>query len=93
MPFVFRSPFKQVNGPLSVANGGTGASNATTAKVNLGSNNMPSGAFADLPTATTGALACVTDSNTATWGATIAGGGANVVLAFYNGTNWTVAGA
>ena len=35
--------------------------------------------------------AVVTDSNTAVWGATIAGGGSNVVLAFYNGTNWTVA--
>lgn len=51
-------------------------------------------AFANLPaTPVTGMLATVTDSNTATWGATIAAGGSNVVLAFYNGTNWTVAGA
>ena len=49
-------------------------------------------AFASLPTAGTGTLAVVTDSNTATWGATIAAGGANVVLGFYNGTNWTVVG-
>lgn len=40
-----------------------------------------------------GMLVAITDSNTATWGATIAGGGANHVLAYYNGTNWTVAGA
>lgn len=33
----------------------------------------------------------VTDSTTATWGATITGTGANVVSAFCNGTNWTVA--
>jgi hypothetical protein len=39
-----------------------------------------------------GALVVVTDSNTATWGATVAGGGANRVLAYCNGTNWTVAG-
>lgn len=35
----------------------------------------------------------IVDSNTATWGATIAGGGANKVRARYNGTNWTVMGA
>jgi len=39
-----------------------------------------------------GQLAVVSDSTTATWGATITGGGANVVLAFCNGTNWKVAG-
>lgn len=40
-----------------------------------------------------GMVIYVTDSNTATWGATVAGGGANKVLAWYNGTNWTVTGA
>lgn len=40
----------------------------------------------------TGAVAVVSDSTTTTWGATITGGGSNNVLAFYNGTNWTVAG-
>lgn len=39
-----------------------------------------------------GSMACFTDSNTNTWGATIAGGGANFVLALYNGANWTVVG-
>lgn len=49
--------------------------------------------FANLPASpVAGMMATVTDSSTATWGATIAGGGANVVLAFYNGTAWTVAG-
>lgn len=55
--------------------------------------NLAPTAFASLPTGSEGDMACVTDSNTATWGATIAGGGANNVLAFFNGTNWTVAGA
>lgn len=50
-------------------------------------------AFASLPTGVEGAMAWVNNSSTATWGATIAGGGANKVLAVFNGTNWTVAGA
>lgn len=40
----------------------------------------------------TGMMVNFSDSNTATWGATVAGGGANHVLARYNGTNWTVVG-
>jgi hypothetical protein len=39
-----------------------------------------------------GTKACFTDSNTNTWGATIAGGGSFFVEALYNGTNWTVVG-
>jgi hypothetical protein len=50
-------------------------------------------AFESLPSGVEGMVASVTDSNTATWGATIAGGGANNVLAYFNGTNWTVMGA
>lgn len=50
--------------------------------------------FANVPgTPVAGMTVYITDSSTATWGATIAGGGANKVLAWYNGTNWTVAGA
>lgn len=49
-------------------------------------------AFGSLPSdPKVGMLRVVTDSNTATWGATVAPLGANKVLAFYNGTNWTVA--
>jgi hypothetical protein len=44
------------------------------------------------PSPTTGNQACFTDSNTTIWGATIAGGGASNVMAWYNGTNWTVVG-
>lgn len=50
-------------------------------------------AFASLPASPEeGDMAWVNDSNTATWGDTVAGGGANKVLVVYNGTNWTVAG-
>lgn len=46
-------------------------------------------AFAALPaTPAEGMIATITDSNTAVWGATIAGGGSNNVLGFYNGSNW-----
>jgi hypothetical protein len=38
-----------------------------------------------------GMVVAVTDSNVNTWGSTIAGSGTNHVLAYYNGTNWTVA--
>jgi hypothetical protein len=37
-------------------------------------------------------IAAINNSTTNVWGAVIAGGGANSVLAFYNGTNWTVIG-
>lgn len=40
---------------------------------------------------TAGSMQPVSDSNTVTWGANVAGGGANLVLVFCNGTNWTVA--
>jgi hypothetical protein len=39
-----------------------------------------------------GELCSITDSTTATWGATITGSGTNHVLGYYDGTNWTVAG-
>jgi hypothetical protein len=38
-----------------------------------------------------GRTAAVPDSTTSTWGATITGGGTNHVLAYCDGTNWTVA--
>lgn len=47
--------------------------------------------FASLPASPiAGMHATVTDASTATWGATITGGGANVVHAFYNGSSWVV---
>ena len=52
-------------------------------------------AFSSLATCTAsleGGVAEVNNSNTATWGATIAGGGTNKVIAHCNGANWTVMG-
>lgn len=49
-------------------------------------------AFASRPaTPIEGMMLAFTDSTTNVWGATITGGGANHVLGYYNGTNWTVA--
>lgn len=51
------------------------------------------GTFADLPAAATGnegSMAPISDSTTNVWGATITGGGANHVMAYSNGTAWTV---
>ena len=55
----------------------------------------PQYAFAALPgSPTLGQIVCVTDSTVNTWGATITvGGGTYFVLAWWNGTNWTVVGA
>jgi hypothetical protein len=41
---------------------------------------------------TEGIMEAVTDSTTNAWGATITGGGSNHVLAYCDGTNWTVMG-
>ncbi len=52
-------------------------------------------AFASLPTcgaSVEGLLYGVTDSNTTTFNATIAAGGANHILAYCNGTNWVAGG-
>lgn len=48
--------------------------------------------FAGLPSSPQGTLAWITDSNTAVWGATAAGGGSNKVLVVFNGSAWTVVG-
>jgi hypothetical protein len=54
--------------------------------------NVKVGTYSALPsTPTEGMLAGVTDSNTAIWGAVVAGGGSNHILAYYDGSNWVVA--
>jgi hypothetical protein len=50
--------------------------------------------YAQRPATPQAGMVCYfTDSDTATWGATIAGSSTNKVLGWYNGTNWTVVGA
>lgn len=49
--------------------------------------------FANLPTSPAeGSIAYVIDSTTNVWGATITGGGSIQVLAWWNGSEWTVFG-
>ncbi len=49
--------------------------------------------FATLPaTPAVGMLANISNSNTAVWGATAAGGGTDKVLVRWNGSVWTVVG-
>lgn len=52
--------------------------------------------FSVLPscsTANKGSIVSISDSTTVTWGATITvGGGTNLVLAYCDSSNWTVAG-
>lgn len=72
---------------------GTGSSGG--AARSLQKQNAPISApyaFATLPNpAIEGMMAVVGDSTVNTWGTVIVGGGANRVLAYYNGTAWTVA--
>lgn len=72
---------------------GTGANAAVQLEV-AGVMRTQAEVFANLPNCGAGiegSTKAVTNSTTATWGATITGGGANHVLAYCNGTNWTVA--
>ena len=93
--------FQMVAGSADNGTGGNvtiqaGSGGAGNGRINLtgGVVRYAAFAFANLPASpVAGMQAYITDSNTATWGATIAGGGANVVMAWYNGTNWTVMGA
>jgi len=51
------------------------------------------GLFSALPsTPTAGMIRSVSDSTTNVWGNVITGGGANLVLAFWNSVAWTVCG-
>jgi hypothetical protein len=72
---------------------GTGSSGATAgALVRQGTPLVGTPfVFSALPAGVEGMLAVVSDSSVNTWGTAIAGGGANRVLAYYNGTAWTVA--
>lgn len=75
--------------PGSAGTGGSGTG-GTNGLVQLNLKQV----FSKLPacaSGTEGSLAPVTDSTTTTWGATITGSGSSHVLAYCDGTNWTVA--
>jgi hypothetical protein len=72
-----------------------GLSVGTTADPGAGTAILKKQAFASLTACSStieGAIASVTDSSTVTWGATITGSSTNHVMAYCDGTNWTVAG-
>jgi len=67
---------------------------AGNVKIAGGAQSAPV-AFSALPACaggTEGSMRAITDSTTNTWGATISGSGTNHVLAYCDGTNWTVMG-
>lgn len=69
-------------------------SSPTFAKVTAQSHTVSPNNFAALPACSglQGNIRVVTDSSVNTWGATVAGGGSNAVLAWCNGTAWKVFG-
>ena len=59
----------------------------------LGQIQQTAVAYASAPACNSGnegSIQAITDSTVSTWGSTIAGGGANHVLGYCDGTNWTV---
>lgn len=87
------------SGCISIIGGGIGVAwiaptNAYTAQF-LQCNTQPIWTFAQLPSGgnvVEGDEFNISDSNTATWGATAAGSGSNHVLVRWNVANWTVVG-
>ena len=90
------SPALAQNVQCRTAPAGTSTANcASEAFVTASRGTLTPGVFASLAgcsSAIEGTSAAVTDSTTATWGATISGAGTLHVLAYCNGINWTVAG-
>ncbi len=79
-----------LNGPTTL-----GGTLTVTAVSGPSTVQIAKGLFADLPacaSGTEGMMSPVRDSSTAVWGATITGSSTNHVLAWCNGTNWTVVG-
>jgi hypothetical protein len=84
-----RINFNRSAGIANPASGVTEINNGTAAQP--GVLLLRGQTFASLPASPiAGMFATVTDSTTTTYGATITGSGANTVLAWYNGSNWTV---
>ncbi|MFZ3343381.1 MAG: hypothetical protein WA213_21060 [Terriglobales bacterium] len=74
--------------------GGMAAAGFKTTGGGTGVVGMTPGLFASLTACSSGnegSIAPVTDSTTNTWGATVTGSGSDHVLAYCDGTNWTVA--
>lgn len=71
---------------------GSSAISAINGKLVMGGVIQTKGfTVATLPSGTQGDSAFVTDANSPTYGASVAGGGSVVIPVFYNGTNWICA--
>lgn len=82
------------NSDLSGNSGGAFVNNATGSGPIMLKGVIFGTSFSSLPAAASalrGSTADITDSTTNTWGATITGAGTYAVLAYCDGTNWTVA--
>lgn len=68
-----------------------GYANTWTARQTFDRPNTPGVAFASLPaTPTSGDRAMVTDASATTFASVVAGGGANIVPVFFDGTDWRI---
>lgn len=76
---------------LTLGNG-TGVAGVQESPFFVVSLSINSSLFADLPATPGNVIWKITDSTVNTWGSVISGGGGNEVLAWFNGTNWTVIG-
>lgn len=92
--FIYGTGLTGTGSSVSPGSIGIGVTNPHTTLEVAGPIQADPTTFAGLPSCastTEGAHRAVTDSTTATWGATVAGGGSNHILAYCDGTNWTVA--
>lgn len=78
------------NGNLNVVFPGNSAGALAAPSVRL--TPQPFSSLPACASGTEGTQAAITNSTTNTWGTTVTGGGSKHVLAYCDGTNWTVAG-
>lgn len=89
-PTTFSAGISETAGVISFDSGTPGNGGAATIQTRT---TLVPKAFSALPTCNSGAegtMQAVIDSTTNTWGATITGSGTDHVLAYCDGTNWTV---
>lgn len=76
--------------PAAAASGTTGQTQTTGLTIKAGISITPTTTVANLPTGEQGARAMVSDANATTFQSIVAGGGANIVPVFHDGTNWRI---
>lgn len=76
--------------PVAVASGTTTQTVTTGATIKNGTTILPVYTVATLPTGEAGAKCFVNDANATTFHSIVAGGGANFVPVFHDGTDWRI---